>query len=114
MSPTEKLTLIKIVHTIVWVFFVFAIFFVVYSGVTNQIGLVTWICIALVIGEGLILLLFKMFCPLTIMARKYSDSDRDNFDIYLPNWLAKYNKLIFTSIFLVGLFLVLFRVYSNN
>jgi hypothetical protein len=54
-------------------------------------------------------LVFKMFCPLTIMARKYSDSEKDNFDIFLPNWLAKYNKLIFTTLYIIGLIIVLIR-----
>jgi hypothetical protein len=53
-----------------------------------------------------------MYCPLTVIARKYSDSQQDNFDIFLPNWLAKYNKLIFTSIFILGVILVLFRVFQ--
>jgi hypothetical protein len=50
-----------------------------------------------------------MFCPLTVMARKYSDSEKDNFDIFLPIWLAKYNKLIFTTLYVIGLIIVLMR-----
>lgn len=113
MTSSQKLTIIKLVHTLIWLFFVLTIFYVVYSGITNQITPLTWICIGLVIGEGVILLIFKMFCPLTLMARKYSDSTRDNFDIYLPNWLARYNKEIFTVIYLIGLILVLFRVWNT-
>ncbi|MCB0632840.1 MAG: hypothetical protein KDD15_24045, partial [Lewinella sp.] len=67
-----------------------------------------------VIGEGVVLLIFRMFCPLTLIARKYSDSTKDNFDIYLPNWLARHNKLIFTSIFIFGIVLVLVRVLGEN
>jgi len=40
----------------------------------------------------------------------YSNSTRDNFDIYLPNWLAKYNKLIYTSIVLVAVLILLYRL----
>ena len=86
------------------------IFYILYSGITNQINLWTWIAIGLIIGEGLVLWLFKMFCPITVLARKYSDSDKDNFDIFLPNWLARYNKIIFTSIYFVGVIIVLLRV----
>lgn len=82
-----------------------------YSGVWNEINLWTWIGIGLVIGEGLVLLLFKMFCPLTVLARKYSDSDKDNFDIFLPEWLARHNKLIFTILYLIGVCLILLRVF---
>jgi hypothetical protein len=34
-------------------------------------------------------------CPLTSIAARYTDERRDNFDIYLPEWLAKHNKSIF-------------------
>src|SRR5210317_1072215 len=108
MDSSGKLLTIKIIHTAVWLFFVFVIFYVLYSGIRNHVTIYTWIGIALVLGEGLTLIFFKMFCPLTLVARKYSDSDMDNFDIFLPNWLARHNKLIFTSIFIVALILVLY------
>lgn len=109
MNSSQSLIAIKLVHTLIWIFFVSIIAYVVYSGLTGRITPFTWIAIALVIGEGLVLLIFRMFCPLTLMARKYSDSTKDNFDIYLPNWLARHNKIIFTSIFLIGLLSVLFQ-----
>jgi hypothetical protein len=113
MNEANKLLGIKVIHTVIWVFFVFVIFYVLYSGITNTINSFTWIGIGLIIGEGLVLLFFKMFCPLTLMARKYSNSEKANFDIFLPNWLAKNNKAIFTSIFIVGVVLVLMRAIQN-
>lgn len=109
MNSTEKLFAIKLLHTVIWAFFVAVIFYVLYSGIADKVTIYTWIGIALVIGEGLTLLIFKMFCPLTLIARKYSDSERDNFDIFLPNWLARHNKVIFTSIFVVAVVLVIYR-----
>ena len=114
MNPANKLFAIKLIHTTIWIFFVFIIFYILYSGITNRVNTFTWIGIGLIVGEGIVLLIFKMFCPLTLMARKYSDSTKDNFDIFLPNWLAKHNKLIFTSIFLVGVLLVVARVIQNS
>ena len=110
MNQANKLLWIKFIHTLIWVFFVTVIFYIVYSGVTNTLTPFTWVGIALIIGEGLILLLFKLSCPLTVLARKYSDSQKDNFDIFLPAWLARHNKLIFTTIFVVGLLSVLYRL----
>ncbi len=109
----HTLLAIKLLHTLVWAFFVIIIFYVVYSGLSNQVTIYTWIAIGLVVLEGITLAVFKMFCPLTLIARKYSDSKKDNFDIFLPNWLAKYNKIIFTSIFMFGLIMVLFRTLMN-
>ncbi|MBZ0327165.1 MAG: hypothetical protein K8F54_06130 [Altibacter sp.] len=114
MNPSSKLLTIKLVHTLIWLFFVIAIFYVLYSGIRNQVTIYTWIAIGLVLGEGLVLLLFKMFCPLTLLARKYSNSDKANFDIFLPNWLAKYNKLLFTTLFVIGVIIVLLRIIFNE
>jgi hypothetical protein len=114
MNQARKLLAIKLIHTIIWAFFVAVIFYVLYSGITNTITIYTWIGTGLIIGEGLVLLLFKMYCPLTVLARNYSDSQKDNFDIFLPNWLARHNKLIFTSIFIAGLVIVLFRVLMGR
>ncbi len=113
-TPAGKLLTIKLLHTVIWAFFVTVIFYILYTGLTDSVNLYTWIGIALVIGEGLTLLIFKMFCPLTLLARKYSDSERDNFDIFLPNWLAKHNKLIFTVIFVVAVILVLYRTIGQS
>jgi hypothetical protein len=106
-----KLTLIKTIHTLIWAFMVAVIFYVVYCGVFDTVNMFTWIAVGIIILEGLVLLLFKMSCPLTVLARKYSDSTNHNFDIYLPEWLAKYNKQIFTSIYFIGLIIVLLRVF---
>jgi len=114
MNPSNKLTAVKIVHTLIWLFFVAAIFYILYSGISNKIIITTWIAIGLIIAEGVVLVLFKMFCPLTLIARKYSDSEKDNFDIFLPNWLARHNKIIFTTIYLVGVIIVLIRVIGGS
>jgi hypothetical protein len=110
MKNSQKLVAIKLIHTIIWAVFVSFIFYIVYSGITGDITLFTWIAISAIVVEGLILAVFRLYCPLTLMARKYSDSEKDNFDIYLPNWLAKYNKIIFTLIYFAGVLLVLIRV----
>ena len=111
MNRTIKLLGIKLIHTLIWAFFVVVIFYILYSGIYDKVTTYTWIGIGLVLVEGLVLLVFKMFCPLTLVARKYSDSEEDNFDIFLPNWLAKHNKLIFTTIYVLALLLVLIRTF---
>ena len=98
MNSVTKLTIIKIIHTLIWVFFNAVIFYMLYAVVVNKLDIWLWMGYGLFILEGVVLLLFKFFCPLTVLARKYSDSTKHNFDIYIPNWLAKYNKLIYTSI----------------
>lgn len=98
MTNEAKLRNIKIIHTAVWVFFNVVIFYMLYAVIVNKLDIRLWICYSLIILEGITLLIFNFYCPLTIWARKYSDSEKENFDIYLPNWLAKYNKQIYTTI----------------
>lgn len=93
-----KLTVTKIVHTIIWLFFNVVILYMLYAAITNKLDHWLWIGYGLFVLEGIILFVFKFFCPLTLLARKYSDSSKANFDIYLPHWLVKYNKVIYTSI----------------
>ena len=83
-----------------------------YTVIVNKIDKFVWIGIVLILLEGIVLLIFKKMCPLTIMARKYSDSAKDNFDIYLPNWLAKYNKQIYTTFFIIIIAGIVYRVLS--
>jgi hypothetical protein len=62
-----------------------------------------------ILGECLVLGLNHGRCPLTDLAARYTDDRADNFDIYLPLWLARNNKHIFGFLFLVGEFVVLMR-----
>lgn len=110
MNNQTKLFTIKIIHTFIWVFFNVVIFYMLYAAIANKLDKWLWIGYALVILEGVTLLIFKFFCPLTIMARKYSDSTKDNFDIFLPGWLAKYTKLIYTSIMVVIVIITIFQL----
>ena len=109
MNPRSKLIAIKIIHTLVWLFFNVVIFYMLYAVLVNKIDKWLWIGYGLFVLEGLTLLVFKFFCPLTVIARKYSSSNKANFDIYLPHWLAKYNKQIYTSI--LG-FIIIIHIYQ--
>lgn len=105
-----RLFYIKLLHTIVWVFYNVVLFYLFYAVVVNKIDRWVWICIGLVLAEGLVLLIYKTVCPITLIARQYSDSQKDNFDIFLPNWLARHNKTIYTSFFILSLIILAFRL----
>ena len=93
---------IKVIHTIAWLFFASCIF---------AIPILTWrgdyrhaaIFIGIVFVEVIVLLLNGMHCPLTPVAARYTTDRRDNFDIYLPEWLARHNKLIFGALYVAGI-----------
>ena len=41
-------------------------------------------------------------CPMTSVAARFTDERSENFDIYLPVWLAKHNKQIFSALYVAG------------
>jgi len=105
-----KLFLIKLLHTLIWMFFVVVIGYVLYAGVVNKINTFVWYAIGLVVLEGIILLANKGSCPLTPLAARFTRAREDNFDIFLPRWLARNNKSIFSTIFACGITLVIYRL----
>ena len=103
MIDDDKLIAIKLLHTAVWVFFNVVIFYLLYAVLTGSIDRWVWVGLGLVALEVMVLLLFRMACPLTVVARRYSASQAPNFDIYLPLWLARYNQQIFGTLYILGI-----------
>src|SRR5437764_8739842 len=105
VGPTV-LTLIKVLHTAVWGLlagFILALPIVAFFNHFDWALLIT----VLIIIECGVLALNRGRCPLTNWAARYTDERCDNFDIFLPNWLARYNKAIFGTIFIVNELIVL-------
>ena len=101
ISPRASLQIIKTVHTIAWAFFAGCILAIPFCSWRGKLGTAV-ILIAIVSVEVFIILVNRWRCPLTNVAARYTEDRRDNFDIYLPLWLARYNKQIFGSIFLAS------------
>jgi len=112
MTPAGKLNIVKTIHTFIWLFFNGVIFYLYYAAFTNRIDKWVWIGIGLILLEGIVLLVFNRLCPVTLIARRYSDSTKENFDIFLPNWLAKYNKQIYTTLFVIVLVILVYRIVT--
>lgn len=107
-SPVALLRLVKIVHTVIWAFFagcILAIPVYAWFGGFRAAGILS----VIVLVEVLIILVNRWRCPLTDVAARYTDARRDNFDIYLPLWLARHNKSIFGTLYAAGLVFTLAR-----
>lgn len=108
MTSASKLRVIRWIHTVVWAFFAGIILAMPFVAWQRRFGLFLWLT-GIVLVEVVVLALNQMRCPLTGVASRYTDDRRDNFDIYLPLVIARYNKQIFGSIFVIGLILGLVR-----
>jgi hypothetical protein len=105
-SPGAALRRVRLLHTGLWALFAGAILGIPVAAWTGAWRL-TGFLIALVSVECVVLALNRMRCPLTDVAARYTDDRADNFDIYLPLWLARYNKHIFGPLFAGGVLVAL-------
>lgn len=101
IAPVARLRVIKALHTAVWVFFVACIVAIPLLAWTRRFG-TALLFIGVVSVEVVVIVVNRWQCPLTPLAARYTDDRRPNFDIYLPEWLARYNKEIFGSLFVLG------------
>jgi hypothetical protein len=100
------LVAIKLAHTVIWAFLAGSIVGLPVLAWTGQFRLVA-ILTAVILAECCVLALNHMRCPLTDLAMKYTDDRSPNFDIYMPAWLARHNKAVFGTLFVVNELIVL-------
>lgn len=99
---------IKLLHTAIWLFFAGCIVAIPIAGAWRQFR---WAAVlsGLVLVECAVLAMNRGRCPLTDLAGRYTEDRTDNFDIYLPLWLARRNTVIFGTLFAIGELFVLGR-----
>jgi hypothetical protein len=99
---------IKLLHTAIWFFFAGCIVAIPFAGARSQFR---WVAVltGLVLVECAVIAANRGRCPLTDLAARYTAERADNFDIYLPLWLARRNKTIFGTLFVIGELFVLGR-----
>lgn len=104
----NALVAIKLLHTPVWVVLAGCI---VALPITALLHHFDWAMIltVIIVAESDALALNKGRCPLTNVAARFTDQRTDNFDIYLPNWVARHNKAIFGTLFVINELFVMWR-----
>jgi len=100
-SAGVALNTIKLVHTLVWAFFAACIVAIPIAAARAEYARAA-LLIGLVALEVLVLVFNSWRCPLTAVAARYTEERRDNFDIYLPEWLARHNKTVFGALYVAG------------
>lgn len=104
----KPLTAIRLGHTLVWLFFVTCILAIPVLAMMARFGLAGLVA-GIVAAEVVVLALNGMRCPLTAVAARYTDDRRANFDIYLPEWLARNNQWVFGTLYALAMLFLLLR-----
>jgi len=101
-QTSAALIAVKVVHTIAWAFFAGCILAIPVASWQGNHTAAAWLT-TIVFVEVAILVVNGWRCPLTSLAARYTEERHDNFDIYLPLWLARHNKLIFGVLYCLGI-----------
>jgi hypothetical protein len=101
MDAATALVLVKVVHTVVWAFLATCVLAIPVAAFLGRLRLAALLS-AIVLVEVAVLALNSMRCPLTDVAMRYTQSRSDDFDIYLPPWLARNNKRLFGTLWIAG------------
>ena len=92
---------IKLLHTLVWAVLAGSMLALPITALLQRFN-VAMILTLIIVAECGVLALNEGRCPLTSLAARFTSDSADNFDIYLPNWLARHNKAIFGTLFVIN------------
>jgi hypothetical protein len=82
-----------------------SVFYIGSSVIRMKFDTLFYVSLFLITSEIILIVVNSWKCPLTRIARRHTDDDAPNFDIFLPRIIAQYNKEIFTVILLIILFI---------
>jgi hypothetical protein len=106
----RALNAIKLAHTAIWAILGSCVLAIPVAAALGSFRAAAALS-AIIVGECVVLACNRGQCPLTNVAAGFTDERKSNFDIYLPAWLARYNKAIFGSLFVAGGLFALIRWY---
>jgi hypothetical protein len=85
-----------------------------YLAFVGRFNLWFFISITLLGGEIVVIVVNRWHCPLTDIMARYTPDRQANFDIYLPEWLAKHNIRIFSVLIAIEMIVVVFRRFVGQ
>ncbi len=109
MTDSQLLTLIRAVHTAIYLVMALSTFVLVYAGLTGAQGAWLWIALGLLCVESIVYLGNGLRCPLTALAVRHGAEKGYVFDTFLPERATRYTFNFFGTVMVVGLALLLLR-----
>lgn len=100
------LTAIKLFHTVIWAVLAGCILALPIMGFMHRFDWAVALTVLVLVECG-VLVINRGRCPLSDLAARFANERADNFGIYLPKWLARHNKTIFGTLFVVNGLVVL-------
>lgn len=97
------IVVVKSGHTVIFLGMAACVFHILYAGLTGSVSTLTMISIAVILFEGLVLLVNRGRCPLTDLAESLGSEHGSVSDIFLPAWFTPHIPAVFSTLFVIGL-----------
>jgi hypothetical protein len=97
------IVVVKSVHSVIFLGMAACVFHTLYAGLTGRVSALTMISIAVILGEGLVLLVNRGRCPLTDLVESLGSPHGSVSDIFLPAWFTPHIPTVFSTLFVIGL-----------
>ena len=105
-------THIRLVHSIIFLLLLLCLGYAIYSAVSGDITVWTWVVLVIILIEGLVLAYFDWNCPLTVWAENQGAENGSVADLFLPRFLADNLFRISGIAYAIALLLVLVRWFA--
>lgn len=114
-TPIVRITIfrIKLVHTIIFWVLSFCVVYALFSGLADRITPWTWVAVAILLVESVVLVLSGWTCPLTILAERHGALEGSVTDIFLPRWLSDRIFPVCGAAYAVALVLIVWRLLGK-
>jgi hypothetical protein len=109
MIDADRLTVVRVVHTLIYVVMAASALLVLYAGVTGATGPWLWAAAGLTVIESVVFIGNGMRCPLTAVAVRYGARKDGAYDTLFPDRITRHTATVFGPIMAVGLILILLR-----
>lgn len=107
MTDALRLTLVRTIHTAIYLVMAGSVFAVLYAGIVGANGQCVFVPLSLVAIEIAVFIGSGMKCPLTAVAEKYGAEP--GADTFLPERLTRYTLKVFGPLITISLMLLLAR-----
>ena len=109
MNRNWRLSIVRAVHTVIYVVMAAATVLVLFAGLTGATGRWLWICMVLILIEAEIFIGSGMRCPLTAVAVRYGATPEAGYDTFFPERMTRHTLSVFGPMMAVGMGLLLIR-----
>ena len=97
---------VKFVHMVIFLLLSSCLGYLFYSGITETYNWVLFLAVGVLLLEGVVLLVNRGQCPLTLLAKTYGDETGRITDMFLPAWFVPHLFRVGITLFVSGVVLL--------